>query len=529
MTQSLIAPTAPLTAQSVAIPKYLALTGRVSDWLENPQGRKPVSCTVFTVDDSMEGPDGIEASWLKFSKALREGAGVAIDLSRLRPSGDDNGKGLVASGAPSFARVYSVLCETLRKGGLYRSGATTIYMDSRQADAGEFLTLSRHRLPWAKRALYVGPELIGSEMEGPVLEALKRGDIFLAKRVTKRGKRLYSNVCMEILLESGGTCLLSHVNLGQTPIGSIRKALVEGANYLMDIHPMTGLETTGVYLSHEEDRQVGLGVLGLANLLAREKVRYESLVEALEMVEELNPSQIMAVSIPELLQASGSFPAQSPEAYTLKAQSIAFSLYQGYIEASLAGIERGFERVFTVAPTATMSFKHRDSEGYTTCPEISPPLGATVQRSSDLWGVQTFDYPPEVETAAQVGFDTYFRLAQAWQKMMNVMGLGHSISFNLWSSYPIDRAFLKRWMDSPLVTTYYLFQVEQGYLDKSRTGALTGESHILTESPEPAPTLAIPDSPQSSHYSPDLSEGPGKACGLRGASEDEGYCESCGG
>ena len=38
----------------------IARTGRVQNWMDNPEGRLPVSCTVFVVQDSMEGEDGIE-------------------------------------------------------------------------------------------------------------------------------------------------------------------------------------------------------------------------------------------------------------------------------------------------------------------------------------------------------------------------------------------------------------------------------------------------------------------------------------
>ena len=65
----------------------ISRTGRVQSWIDNPEGRLPVSCTVFVVDDSMEGPEGIEASWRFVSHALRYGAGVAIHLSNLRPKG----------------------------------------------------------------------------------------------------------------------------------------------------------------------------------------------------------------------------------------------------------------------------------------------------------------------------------------------------------------------------------------------------------------------------------------------------------
>ncbi len=68
---------------------YISRTGRVQSWLDNPESRLPVSCTVFVVEDTMEGPNGIEASWKFASHALRYGAGCAIHLSELRPRGSE--------------------------------------------------------------------------------------------------------------------------------------------------------------------------------------------------------------------------------------------------------------------------------------------------------------------------------------------------------------------------------------------------------------------------------------------------------
>ena len=107
-------------------PNIIARTGRVQQWIDNPTARLPVSCTIFVVEDSMEGPDGIEASWRFVSHALRFGAGVAVHLSKLRPAGTKTNKGpdtLVASGPVSFAKIYSTLNETLRRGGLWKNGA----------------------------------------------------------------------------------------------------------------------------------------------------------------------------------------------------------------------------------------------------------------------------------------------------------------------------------------------------------------------------------------------------------------------
>ena len=66
---------------SATTKELVARTGRVQSWIDDPTSRLPVSCTVFVVEDTMEGPNGIEASWRFVSHALRYGAGVAVHLS----------------------------------------------------------------------------------------------------------------------------------------------------------------------------------------------------------------------------------------------------------------------------------------------------------------------------------------------------------------------------------------------------------------------------------------------------------------
>ena len=78
---------------------------------------------LFVVEDTIEGENGIEASWRFVSHALRFGAGVAVHLSKLRAKGTTNSKGLVASGPCSFGKIYSCLNEQLRRGGVYKNGA----------------------------------------------------------------------------------------------------------------------------------------------------------------------------------------------------------------------------------------------------------------------------------------------------------------------------------------------------------------------------------------------------------------------
>ena len=137
------------------MPNLISRTGRVQSWIDDPTGRLPVSCTVFVCDDSMEGPEGIEASWRFASHALRNGAGVAIHLSNLRPKGHDNGEGLVASGPVSFGKIYSTLNEILRRGGKYKNGAIVLHLDASHPDIDEFITTPREQLAWVKRCVNI--------------------------------------------------------------------------------------------------------------------------------------------------------------------------------------------------------------------------------------------------------------------------------------------------------------------------------------------------------------------------------------
>ena len=142
-------------------PNIIARTGRVQQWIDNPTSRLPVSCTIFVVEDSMEGPNGIESSWRFVSHALRFGAGVAVHLSKLRPAGTETNKGpdtLVASGPVSFAKFYSTLNEILRRGGTYRNGACVLHLDINHPDIIDFVQVERHELPWVKRCVDLTPD-----------------------------------------------------------------------------------------------------------------------------------------------------------------------------------------------------------------------------------------------------------------------------------------------------------------------------------------------------------------------------------
>ena len=423
----------------------IARTGRVQDWLDSPDGRLPVSCTVFNVEDSMEGEDGIEASWRFVSHGLRNGAGVAVHLSSLRERGAENGKGLVASGPVSFGKIYSTLNEILRRGGLYKNGAVVLHLDYSSPDAIEFVSASRSELPWVKRCLNVDDNFLSAsspELINACLRSISSGDLWLNKiRYNNRGERIRANVCLEVYLPHRGTCLLQHVNLGACTLENIQGAFIEGMTQLCELHAGTGVGDTGEYLPPVIDKQIGLGLLGLANFLAIHGISYKDFGDALDafLIDDPHPwSHYWKDTV---------------------AGKAVYALYQGIDAAADIAREHEMERAFCIAPTASCSYRYLDTRGFTTTPEIAPPIARTVDRDSGTFGVESFDYG-EVETAAEVGWEAFFKAANGLVQLYQRTGLFHGYSFNSWSDIVnYDEVFLKDWLDSPQTSLYYSLQV----------------------------------------------------------------------
>tara|TARA_R100000030_G_scaffold18984_1_gene13213 strand:+ start:9631 stop:11001 length:1371 start_codon:yes stop_codon:yes gene_type:complete len=425
-------------------PSVISRTGRVQSWMDDPTSRLPVSCTVFVVQDSMEGPDGIEASWRFVSHALRFGAGCAVHLSELRPKGAENGKGLVASGPVSFAKIYSTLNEILRRGGVYKNGAVVCHLDLCHADALEFIQTPRHELPWVKRCINITEGWWRScTFKEQLLQSIKAGDIWLNKvKYDKDGNRIRGNVCLEVYLPSRGTCLLQHINLGACEFDEIPGAFVQGMSELCTLHAKTGVGDSGEYLPPETDRQVGLGMLGLANLLRRYGVTYEQFGIALD---QHNAGEVVRTAAYELVH----------------------QFHVGIESAAAMARSHNMVRAFAIAPTASCSYRSKDLDGYTCTPEIAPPVGGTVDRDSGTFGVETYNYG-DVEIASEVGWANYKRVADGIMTMLDRTGLLHGYSFNSWSDVvTYDEAFIEEWLDSPQTSLYYSLQVMGDTQDKS--------------------------------------------------------------
>ena len=146
---------------------------------------------------------------------------------------------------------------------------------------------------------------------------------------------------------------------------------------------------------------------------------------------------------------------------TPEARKIVLALQQGIDSAAAIARMSNMDRAFAIAPTASCSYRYVDRAGYTTTPELAPPIGRTVDRDSSTFGVETFEYG-EVETAEEVGWDAYKRVVDGICEMLHRTGLFHGYSYNTWSDVvQYTDEFVENWLSSPQTSMYYSLQVMQ--------------------------------------------------------------------
>jgi hypothetical protein len=226
---------------------------------------------------------------------------------------------------------------------------------------------------------------------------------------------------------------------------------------LCDLHGRTGVGGTGEYLPSETDRQVGLGMLGLANLLRRLKISYADFGNALDSINHNGVGANVA----------------SKEAHDL-----AWELKEAIEGAAYIAKSYNMVRAFAIAPTASCSYRSKDLDGYTATPEIAPPIARSVDRDSGTFGVEHYDYG-DVEIASEVGWDAYKSVADGIVTMLNDTGLLHGYSFNSWSDViEYDINFVEEWLLSPQTSLYYSLQVMGDVQDKTDAYAALDKSDV---------------------------------------------------
>lgn len=427
--------------------------------------------TVIKVADSMEesaeGLFSIEQSWLEFIQLAQAGKNIVVDLSRLRPSGTENEVGLVATGpigkgkkddpdAGSFFAIYrqlanhlqkgdiaslleilGILNDTLRRGGQYKNGIITSGMYWKNNSFIDYIKVPVTSLSGShKKGVRVCPEIIDNK---PLLKLISDSatseGTFLAKI---QDSPVFDNVCEGLFLPDRGTCLIWRVNIALCrTFEEIPEAFKLVTRELCNLHiswrNQVG-ERAKLFACLEEDRQIGVDVLGLANALANWGITYINLTLAIERFLEGRHGGT-------------------------DADKLVFFLAQGYRQSTLVADEvmRShnlplLKLIHTIEPSQYHGYRCKDLKGFTTARSIFPPFGQKVRRESGSQKNIVVKHG-NVETAADVGPILHQRFCEAWQQLMDLCGRAHAISFDAWE--PITPEWIEDWLMSALKTKYY--------------------------------------------------------------------------
>ena len=265
-------------------------------------------------EDSIEG---IYAAATKLARTFSYGGGCGVDISTLRPKGAEvHNAALTTSGAVSFMDVMEQTARVIGQNG--RRGALMISMDSSHPDIHDFIDA---KLDNKLEKCNISVRMSDDDMEDrpDILDHIAANNYDWAEPgilywdTIKRYNLLdefanfeYAGVnpCAEEPLPAGGSCLLGALNLSEfveNPFtdkaafnipefkGAVRIAIRALNNVLdegLELHPLEEQRE-----SVRDWRQIGLGIMGFADMLLKMSCQYDS-ARALDIIDMIGKTLV---------------------------------------------------------------------------------------------------------------------------------------------------------------------------------------------------------------------------------------------
>jgi len=288
------------------------------------------ACFVLGVDDSIES---IMETLKQTAVVFKAGGGMGYNFSNLRPEGDYvSSTSGVASGPISFMMLFDTMTDVIKQGGI-RRGANMGILNSNHPDVEKFITAKKGNkaLRNFNISVLIMPEFWESyrtnkpyplinprtgqmvrEISARMLfdmivyqawESAEPGVIFY-DHVNEYnpffkdlGPIVTTNPCGEVLLYPNESCNLGSINVwafvkrdenGKATYDwdGLREAVYVGSRFLDNVIDVNNFPLKAIEDMTLATRKIGLGVMGLADLLFELRAPYNS-DEGRKMMEEL--------------------------------------------------------------------------------------------------------------------------------------------------------------------------------------------------------------------------------------------------
>ena len=323
------------SVKDLIINKKFLFGGRIlSNRGLDQRGVKVTYSNCYVIEPPEDNLESIFDCGKKLARTFSYGGGCGIDISKLAPRGAKvNNTARSTSGAVSFMDFYSMITGLIGQNG--RRGALMISMDCSHPDIEEFIGIKSdlEKVTKANISVKITDEFMEAVKENKdwtlsftreetgevITKVVKAADIYhkicemnwnyaepgalFWDRIeqynllenTDEFKFAGTNPCAEEPLPAGGSCLLGALNLaefvtedGGFNLNEFRDAVriaVKALNDVLDegleLHPLQEQRD-----SVRDWRQIGLGVMGIADMLIKMEIEYGS-KESLEVCDTI--------------------------------------------------------------------------------------------------------------------------------------------------------------------------------------------------------------------------------------------------
>lgn len=372
----------------------------------NKDGRKVTYSNCYVIEPPQDNIESIFECAKKLARTYSYGGGCGIDISGLAPRGAKiNNAAKETSGAVSFMELYSMVTGLIGQNG--RRGALMISIDCTHPDLMEFIDLKTdlEKVTKANISIRIRDDFMEAvknneeyklqyvrDVTGEVIEKTVNARELFRKiaetnwdyaepgalfwnRVenwnllsnTKEFKYAGVNPCAEEPLPAGGSCLLGSINLSQFvedeftenaefDFDGFRKcvaASVKALNEVLDeglpLHPLQEQRE-----SVKKWRQIGLGIMGLADAMIKLGVTYGE-DDAIKLCDKIGFAMADAAisASAKLAKEQGTYPGfnkeevMSTEFFLANTTEHTRELVRNY------GLRNS--QLLTIAPTGTIS------------------------------------------------------------------------------------------------------------------------------------------------------------------------------